>query len=349
MTHLNFSEKILAWFDQHGRKNLPWQKMIHPYRVWISEIMLQQTQVKTVIPYFERFMSHFPDVDSLANAKEEEVLTLWAGLGYYARARNLHKAAKLIQSDFNSQFPMDLETLQTLPGVGRSTAGAIFSISWNQKASILDGNVKRVLTRFCGIEAWPGETKTLEKLWNIAEEYTPESRTGDYTQAIMDLGATVCTRNPNCLICPLNESCIAYQTSNPQLYPGKKPKKSLPHKTTTLLILKDHDHVLLKKREPIGIWGGLWSFPESEPIDNIPAFIQQEFNYPVKNFKTLPTFKHTFSHFHLHITPLLIHVERTTNTIMENQNYLWYNFFDADLAVPTPIKKILHLLRENPQ
>lgn len=254
-----FNDAILTWFDTHGRKNLPWQKQ-NAYAIWVSEIMLQQTQVKTVIPYFERFLQHFPDIDSLANAPEEAVLTLWAGLGYYARARNLHKTAKLIQQQFQSQFPKDLVTLQTLPGIGRSTAGAILSMAFGERAPILDGNVRRVLTRFHGITTWPGETKTLQTLWDMADRYTPTVRVGDYTQAMMDLGAVVCRKTPDCTICPLKMDCIAYQTQTIALSPGKKPKKPLLERTTAMLVLQAGSQVLLKKRPPVGVWGGALEF-----------------------------------------------------------------------------------------
>lgn len=255
---------ILEWFDKNGRKNLPWQKARTPYRVWVSEIMLQQTQVTTVIPYFERFIKKFPDVKSLANAPEDEVLELWAGLGYYARARNLHKTAKIIQQEYKGTFPNDLLLLQELPGIGRSTAGAIFSLGMNQPAAILDGNVKRVFTRLHAIDGYPNASKTLKQLWQIAEDYLPNERAADYTQAMMDLGALLCTpTQPNCKSCPVQKYCLAHAQDKTTDYPTPKPTKSLPVRSSHFLILvNNQQEILLEKRPPAGIWGGLWSLPE---------------------------------------------------------------------------------------
>lgn len=362
---LVFSSIILDWFDQHGRKNLPWQKNINPYRVWLSEIMLQQTQVKTVIPYFERFVERFPCVEQLANATEDDVLTLWSGLGYYARARNLHKTAKVIQQKFNAQFPLDLIALQELPGIGRSTAGAILAIAGGQKATILDGNVKRVLTRFHAIATWPGDAKTQQKLWEIAEQHTPTRRVADYTQAMMDLGATVCGKSPDCAVCPLKTECLAYQTNSTALYPARKPKKQLSCRKTVMIILQQGDEVLLKKRPSVGIWGGLWSFPEYDVsllelkksnslfASSSPALlsrgegsqfaekVSQEFGCKIKDFMLLPLFRHSFSHFHLDITPLVVSVKQRHVFVMESNQYMWYNLNDVAPAVPAPVKKIL--------
>lgn len=347
---ITFSAIVLDWFDKHGRKNLPWQKNIDPYRVWLSEIMLQQTQVKTVIPYFERFIKYFPHIHALASATEDEVLTLWSGLGYYARARNLHKTAQLITQRFDGQFPLDLQTLQQLPGIGRSTAGAILAIAAGQKATILDGNVKRVLTRFHGISTWPSETKTQKKLWEIAEQYTPTLRVAHYTQAMMDLGATVCSKKPNCLLCPLQEKCVGYQTNTTTLYPAKKPKKQLPSRKTVMLILRMGEKVLLKKRPSIGIWGGLWTFPEQDELscklkqEKSLFFekIYQEFGCEIDDFKLWPSFRHTFSHFHLDILPVVVSVKKITNKIMENDQQIWYDLENpAAVGLPAPVKRLL--------
>lgn len=352
-----FSQRILDWFDQHGRKNLPWQQDRNAYRVWISETMLQQTQVKTVIPYFNRFIQYFPHIDALANAKQDDVLTLWSGLGYYARARNLHKAAKIIQQHFDSELPLDLSLLQTLPGIGRSTAGAIVAIAGKQRAAILDGNVKRVLARFHGIDTWTGETKTIKKLWEIAESYTPLSRVDEYTQAIMDLGATVCNKTPACLLCPLNATCVAYQTNTVSCYPVKKPKKIVPQRKTILFILQAGDRVLLEKRPAVGIWGGLWSFPEySLPMtvnlsvinDNPKAILKKTTWSDLalgQEVTLLPIFQHTFSHFQLSILPWWIKVKSESGLIMEGDRYLWYDLNEAEPAIAAPIKKILASLR----
>jgi len=257
-----FPQKVLAWFDQHGRKNLPWQQDINPYRVWVSEIMLQQTQVKTVIPYYEKFMTSFPDVQTLASADQDTVLKHWSGLGYYARARNMHKAAQMVCDDFAGVFPDNLESMQSLSGIGRSTAAAILSIASNQQEAILDGNVKRVLSRVFTVVGWPGKADVLKKFWVLAEQTTPKTRNADYTQAIMDLGATLCTRSkPRCEDCPLKTDCLAFQQGNQTEYPTKKPKKEMPEKHTVMLILQnDQQEVLMQKRPAVGIWGGLETF-----------------------------------------------------------------------------------------
>ncbi|MBD3609161.1 MAG: A/G-specific adenine glycosylase, partial [Gammaproteobacteria bacterium] len=269
MSEAHFAERLLVWFDQHGRKELPW-KSSDPYRVWISEIMLQQTQVTTVIPYFERFITRFPDIATLAMAKQDEVLHLWTGLGYYARARNLHKAAQIIQQQYQGRFPEDFDQVIALPGIGRSTAGAILAQAMEQRHAILDGNVKRLLSRLYVIEGWPGEKQTENKLWQLAEELTPRQRIADYTQAVMDIGATLCKRSkPDCDHCPFHNHCQARRQGRQAELPHRKPKKDKPVKRCHMLILQDaQGHVLLQQRPPSGIWGGLWSLPECpEDID----------------------------------------------------------------------------------
>ena len=260
----DFSDKLLAWFDDHGRKHLPWQQNQTPYRVWLSEIMLQQTQVATVIPYYARFTERFPDVASLAASEEDEVLHLWTGLGYYARARNLRKTAIQLVRDHNGEFPADLAQLQNLPGIGRSTAGAIMALAFKLPATILDGNVKRVLTRCYAIEGWPGKTQVSNSLWEIAEQLSPEQRIADYTQAIMDLGATLCTRSkPDCPSCPMHQSCLAYHHDRVKELPGKKPKKNMPVRQIHMIVVTNAENeVLLQRRPSQGLWGGLWGFPE---------------------------------------------------------------------------------------
>lgn len=262
-----FARNLLHWYDKHGRHDLPWHHNRNAYRVWVSEIMLQQTQVTTVIPYFEAFMARFPDVRALASAPEDDVLSHWSGLGYYARARNLHKAAKQVVMEFGGEFPADQETLESLTGIGRSTAAAILAQAFGKRATILDGNVKRVLARYHAVPGWPGQSAVLNKLWEHAENHTPEERVKDYTQAIMDLGAMVCTRNkPECKTCPVNDGCQAYNRDEVQRYPGPKPRKEKPEKTTWMLILEDtKGRILLERRPPTGIWGGLWSLPELDP------------------------------------------------------------------------------------
>ncbi len=339
-----FSQAVLNWYQQHGRKNLPWQQQVSPYRVWVSEIMLQQTQVATVIPYFKRFIESFPTVAALANAHEDEVLHHWTGLGYYARARNLHKTARYIHTQCADQFPDTVEQLSELAGIGRSTAGAIVSLGFKKPATILDGNVKRVLARAHAIEGWPGTTKVQKQLWEIAEQHTPKAQNNFYTQAMMDLGATLCTRSkPACEICPLSPVCKAYQTNTQSLYPGKKPKKSIPTKQGHFLLLKNpNGEIYLEKRPASGIWGGLWSLPETnETLDtNIPSWLQNQ--QPLKA-KLIANAEHTFSHFHLKLAIYEYFIPLNSQVVMEQQQSLWYNTQQPqNIGLAAPIKKLLH-------
>lgn len=344
----DFSHRVLAWFDQHGRKHLPWQQGVTPYRVWISEIMLQQTQVATVIPYFERFMEHFPDVAQLAAAPQDKVLHLWTGLGYYARARNLHKCAQQIVNEHDGQFPQSVEALEALPGIGRSTAGAIASLSMGQTAAILDGNVKRVLARHFAIDGWPGKSTTLKQLWLCAESLTPADRCANYTQAMMDLGAMVCTRSkPNCGECPLSDSCAAYHQGNPQDYPGKKPKKDKPVKTVQLLMLRNGaGEWLLEQRPEAGIWGGLWSFPEIDSDTDVESHWLSHHQQVLVVQERWDSFRHTFSHYHLDITPVVADLTSETTEVGERANY-WYDVHrPAALGLAAPVKQLLNTLQQ---
>ena len=342
-----FSTKLLIWFDQHGRHDLPWQADRSPYRVWVSEIMLQQTQVTTVIPYFERFMARFPTVASLAEAKLDEVLHLWTGLGYYARARNLHKAAQIIHHDYDGQFPHAINEVTALPGIGRSTAGAILAQSLGQRHTILDGNVKRVLTRLHAIEGWPGKKAVEEQLWQLAEAYTPAARLADYSQAIMDLGATLCTRSkPRCTDCPVNGQCMALQQGQVSRYPSAKPKKALPVRQTRMLLLQNgRGHILLQQRPPSGIWGGLWSFPECPLDTDIQAWSEQSLGLSLTGIQQGPVLRHTFSHFHLDIHPVRASLKDHTDQVMEAPASVWYNSRQPDaLGLPGPVKQLLDKL-----
>lgn len=348
-TQASFSDSVLDWFHEHGRKNLPWQLNPTSYRVWISEIMLQQTQVATVIPYYQNFMQSFPDLKKLALADEDKVLHHWTGLGYYARARNLHKTAKIIYSEYQGKFPTTLTQLIELPGIGRSTAGAIIALADDNYAVILDGNVKRVLSRYHCVEGWYGQTSTQNQLWELAEKHTPTSNCRNYTQAMMDLGATLCTRTkPSCSNCPLQLNCKAYLTETTTEFPHKKPKKKLPVKTTQMLILKNMDgsKVLLEKRPPQGIWGGLWSFPECHEDHSITHFAQQYgFNFKEEgiNWNNL---RHTFSHFHLDISPLVLNLAKDPNRVMEKARWHWYDLNSpAELGLAAPVKTLLEKLR----
>jgi len=340
----NFQQTVLAWYQRHGRKDLPWQKKITPYRVWISEIMLQQTQVNTVIPYFEKFIKYYPDVNSLAAAHEDEVLHLWTGLGYYARARNLHKTAKMIVEKRQGKFPEDIALLQSLPGIGRSTAGAIASLSMKKHAPILDGNVKRVLSRVHMLKAYENQ----DKLWLLAEKYTPQKNTAAYTQAMMDLGAMICVRNqPKCEMCPLSKYCKAYSQGQQNDFPGKRPAKKLPVKKIILLLLQNSEgKILLEKRPSTGIWGGLWSLPEFHDEKNLIKDFHQKYGIRPKKLKSLAPFRHTFTHFHLDIFPITA-IADTDKTSLSGQ--FWYDpQKPAALGLSAPVKKLLSRLDVNP-
>lgn len=345
----HFSDTLLHWYQDHGRKHLPWQQDITPYRVWVSEIMLQQTQVTTVIPYFERFMKRFPDVCALAAAEQDDVLHLWTGLGYYARGRNLHACAKMIVDQHQGTFPNSVEQLSELPGIGRSTAGAIASISMSIRAPILDGNVKRVLTRYFAVEGWPGTTAVQKQLWDIAERLTPNHSHREYTQVMMDLGATLCTRSkPACGICPLLPGCQGQQSGNPTQYPNSKPKKDKPTKDTWMLMIQAPDgSYLLKQRPQSGIWGGLWSFPEAPSqkaaIEHLSISLP---GHQEHTLSALPSFRHTFSHYHLNIHPLHIQLDIHPHHIGENDTH-WYNpESPSELGLAAPVKKLLHQTQE---
>lgn len=343
----DFANRVLAWFDQHGRHDLPWQQNITPYRVWVSEIMLQQTQVKTVIPYYQRFMAQFPGVAELAAAPEDDVLHLWTGLGYYARARNLHRAAQQVCSDWGGEFPGTVDELASLPGIGRSTAGAIVSIAFGRRAPILDGNVKRVLARYAAVAGWPGEAKTLRELWALAEALTPELRAAHYSQAMMDLGATLCTRSsPACERCPLADDCQALAAGTQTQYPGKKPRKQLPVRTTNLLMALDSQGaVWLEKRPSPGIWGGLWCFPELDDAAAASTWCLDRWGLEPLKVETHPEFRHTFSHYHLDIQPLLATLPRAPEAVMAGGQQLWYNLRQPPaLGLAAPVVKLLATL-----
>ena len=342
MTPKQFQQAVLDWYDRHGRKDLPWQENINPYRVWISEIMLQQTQVSTVIPYYQRFMESFPTVETLAAAEIDEVLHHWTGLGYYARARNLHRAAQQIVSEYHGQLPATVEQLSEFPGIGRSTAGAICALAHKLRAPILDGNVKRVLARFAAIDGWPGQTQTLNKLWALSESLTPHSRVDAYTQVMMDLGATVCARSkPDCQRCPLAKNCQAFVQGNPQDYPGKKPKKTLPVRNKLFLLLRNKNgETLLLRNPPSGLWGGLWVLPDCETEAQIDATCKKLGFAPAARHPQT-TRRHTFSHFHLDYSPVLIDGEPLAR-IEDAGNQCWYHPDNSlSLGLPTPVKLLL--------
>jgi A/G-specific adenine glycosylase len=345
MTQDSFSSDILIWYKKHGRFDLPWQQDRSLYRVWISEIMLQQTQVSTVIPYFEKFMAAFPNIKQLAQATQDEVLHHWTGLGYYARARNLHKTATLITQHHHGQFPERFEQVLELPGIGRSTAGAILAQALNQSHAILDGNVKRVLARFHSIPGWYGTKVVADKLWQLSKNATPLKNCADYTQAIMDLGATLCTRSkPNCGTCPLHKNCNAFAQGNPTDYPGKKPKKAYPIKSTTMMILEQDNKILLYQRPPSGIWGSLWSFPECPTDSDSSQWCQDNLGVAITKPKILPKIHHKFSHYQLDISPQLAQIKSPaqSSVIMENSPYVWYNTRQPEaIGLPAPVKDLI--------
>ena len=326
-----FAESIVSWQKLHGRHDLPWQNTHDPYAIWVSEIMLQQTQVAAVIGYYAKFMQRFPSIAALANATQEEVLQSWSGLGYYSRARNLHNAAHKIVNDFGGEFPQNFDDIISLPGIGRSTAAAISTFALNAPQPILDGNVKRVFARHFNIVGWPSAPKIEQAMWQIAVRENPTTDAIAYTQGLMDLGATLCTRTkPNCAACPVNASCEALANNLVSALPTPKPRKIIPEKSTTMLVYVNGDAVMLEKRPPVGIWGGLWSFPE---VDD------------VASESPLAKLTHTFTHFKLHITPQLIY----TNSAHPQANEagkIWLSIDDAiGAAIPTPIRKILLQLK----
>ena len=347
MSSTEFSARLLAWYDQHGRKDLPWQQQPTPYRVWVSEVMLQQTQVTTVIPYYERFMRRFPDLQSLAAAPLDDVLHHWSGLGYYARGRNLHKAAVELAAQHGGDFPQDIADVIELPGIGRSTAGAILALSRNERHPILDGNVKRVLARYHAVPGWPGKTSVAKRLWELAERYTPEQRVADYTQAIMDLGATLCARSkPDCAHCPLNEGCEALALGRPADFPGKKEKKEKPQRETLMVLAHCNDELYLERRPGTGIWGGLWSLPEISRRDGIDDWCADTLGAaPVAVLNWTPL-RHSFSHYDLDILPLEVRLKSASRKVADRDDALWYALRQPpEIGMAAPVKTLIEKLK----
>jgi len=348
---MNFTDQLLRWYIKYGRQDFPWQKNRTPYRVWVSEIMLQQTQVGIVIPYYQRFMKTFPNLKSLALANLDEVLRHWTGLGYYARARNLHKTAIILHQEFKNRFPKSVEALSMLPGIGRSTAGAIASFSMKIPAPILDGNVKRVLTRYYAISGWPEHSSVKQQLWQVAERHTPSCKTEQYNQAIMDLGALICTRtHPKCSFCPLSTTCKAYLTNKVSDFPtAKKARKKLTKQVYTLLLkTRNSQSVLLERRPPTGIWGGLWTFPECPLNENITKFCQQFYGVSPLTQQIWDKWIHSFSHFNLEINPVLLDITITNPQLMDSAARVWYKLGTSfPGGVSTPVGRLLKHLEEN--
>ncbi len=372
---VKFTRRLLDWFDRHGRKSLPWQGNRDPYAIWVAEIMLQQTRVSTVIPYYRKFMARLPDIATLARCHPDELLHYWSGLGYYARARNLHAAAKKIVAQHHGIFPDRFDQVLALPGIGRSTAGAILAFACGQRHPILDGNVKRVLTRYYAIAGHPGTKETQSRLWQIADQLTPAKRVADYTQALMDLGATVCSRTkPRCADCPLASDCQAFCRGDPTSFPQAKPKTARPRKSVVMLLVKNHRaEWLLVKRPPSGIWGGLWSLPEcadglalmqkqpaaprrtdNQPMKKRPieTWFEQQFGFAIDTAEPLPPVKHSFTHFDLDILPLPATLAptatQTGNQVMDVGQHLWYNphLPAARIGLPAAVNRILDELNE---
>lgn len=340
-----FANALLAWFDRHGRHDLPWQHPRDAYRVWLSEVMLQQTQVSTVIPYFQRFVGALPTLRDLAAADEDTVLALWSGLGYYRRARFLHRAAQLCVEHHGGELPRDFDALAALPGIGRSTAGAILAQAHGLRFPILDGNVKRVLTRYHGIHGHPGQSAVEKELWRHADAHTPAERVADYTQAIMDLGATVCVRSrPRCADCPVADDCIAQRDGLTAQLPSAKPGKTVPTRSTVMLLLRDaQSRVLLERRGPQGVWAGLWSLPEAEGTDEAWRKAQQLAR--IDDAEPLAPFVHVFSHYRLQVEPLLFDGATAHRAIADNPTLRWCDTGDiAAMGLPAPVRALLQSL-----
>jgi A/G-specific adenine glycosylase len=339
-----FAPRLLNWFALHGRHDLPWQRDATPYRVWVSEIMLQQTQVSVVVPYFERFMQRFPDLQLLAAAEQDQVLHLWSGLGYYARARNLHRAARLIVAEHQGRFPEQIEALEALPGIGRSTAGAILSLALGQHHPILDGNCKRVLARCFAIPGWPGSSAVLAQLWALAEALTPIEQVADFNQAMMDLGATLCKRSrPACSLCPLADCCQALAQDAVGAYPAPKPRKPTPLRVAQLLLIQDQQgQVLLQRRPPAGIWGGLWTPPELSVDADARHWCRSQLEASVRRLEMLPRRRHTFSHFQLEMRPVWVTLDSATARIGDQPDATWIDPAQPGvLGLPAPIRSLL--------
>lgn len=334
-----FSARLISWQKTAGRNQLPWQNTRDPYRIWLSEIMLQQTQVSTVIPYFLRFLDRFPTVKHLAEASQEEVLALWSGLGYYSRARNLHKAAQTVIDRFSGVFPTHSAALETLPGIGRSTAAAIAAFSSEERSAILDGNVKRVLARHAGIDGYPGDKRVADQLWREAEARLPQQDMIAYTQGLMDLGSLICTRNkPGCEACPVNQDCVARRSGRTAELPGRKPRKATPEKETVMLLVQQEQKWLLQRRPEKGIWAGLWSLPEC-PATLAASDWAQAHGLKILDEDTGSAFTHVFTHFRLHITPHRLQVV-ASGTLPDD--CVWHSLSEALAAgIPTPVRRLL--------
>jgi A/G-specific adenine glycosylase len=337
---------LLQWWDVHGRKDLPWQHNPSPYRVWVSEIMLQQTQVTTVERYYDRFITYFPTVAALADANIDRVLHLWSGLGYYARARNLHRAAGIVRDQFGGELPTGIDALQTLPGIGRSTAGAILALAGDRSFPILDGNVRRVLARVFLIEGWPGSSAASRELWKLSEACTPVETAGNYTQAIMDLGASICTRrNPGCADCPLAVRCAARSMGLVEKIPAPRPKRKRPQREVVFVMVLREGDVLLQRRPDSGVWGGLWCFPETAEVNNVSEWCENKVGISPDRIEIRPKVHHAFTHFDLSMTPVEAHIGRPPGRVSEDGRWLWYDpQTPAEIGLAAPVARLLESL-----
>jgi len=336
----SFASRIVRWQQRHGRHTLPWQGTRNPYPIWLSEIMLQQTQVATVIPYFERFVARFPDLPSLAAAHEDTVLALWSGLGYYSRARNLHAAARALVARHGGRFPASPDLIAQLPGIGRSTAAAIAALAFGQRAAILDGNVKRVLARHGGIAGWPGDKKIETELWQLAESHLPHTAIEAYTQGVMDLGALVCSRSqPACCDCPVSADCVAFTQHRTVELPTPRPRKTLPERRVQMLLLLDRGELMLEKRPARGVWGGMWSLPELGLDDDPASHCRDRFGFTAQTQQAWPQLSHSFTHFRLQILPVRVELAPRRTTL---PGQIWLPPANAlDAALPAPVRTLV--------
>jgi len=336
----SFASRIVRWQQRHGRHALPWQGTRDPYRIWLSEIMLQQTQVATVIPYFERFLARFPDLPTLAAAQEDAVLAFWSGLGYYSRARNLHATARALVARNGGSFPASPNLIAQLPGIGRSTAAAIAALAFGQRAAILDGNVKRVLARHGGIAGWPGDKKIETALWQLAELHLPHTAIEAYTQGVMDLGALVCSRSqPDCCACPVSTDCVAFRQHRTTELPTPRPRKTLPERQVQMLLLLDRGELMLEKRPARGVWGGMWSLPELGLDDDPASHCRERFGFTAQTQQAWPQLSHSFTHFRLHIRPVRVELAPRRATL---PGQIWLPPADAlEAALPAPVRKLV--------
>ena len=343
--HDGFADRVIRWQRSHGRADLPWQGTRDPYRIWVSEIMLQQTQVAAVIPYYARFLARFPHVEALADAPAADVMAAWSGLGYYSRARNLHRCAQQVVAQHGARFPREVDALAALPGIGRSTAAAISAFAYSTRAAILDGNVKRVFARHFGIDGFPGTSAVERRMWTLAETLLPAADIEPYTQGLMDLGATLCVRaRPRCAECPVRASCVALRENRVAGLPAPRPVKPRPLRHATLAIIRDAaGAVLLETRPPSGIWGGLMSLPEfdAEATDDaLRAAIRERYALEVQFGERLPELRHEFSHFSLLMYPRLARIVAAGGAADAPVRFVPLSGL-ADCALPAPIRKLL--------